>query len=330
MDFLDFLLNTAATISGAIGLVIFVREGFLWLESKRDKKSGEEEFNALMSLLAVCLMLFMVCRYFMNYQRKMDKSLETSTSTTSASSALPVMEPSSEDISVGVGSEVSVPVSSIDDTTDDTTQVPDVVGMNVYEAEQLLTIAGFQVDGHEITENLYVCSQSPEANQSAVRGENVKLEVSTEQVVSPKQTLHDYFLQEIEKDDTSEKKADAGDGNEIAFWSLGCVGVQEYNFNSVENPINKSLNYLPEGLCFVDVTFQGIITSDTQLVIYYKHADGSVSPMGLNLLTENNATLIVLPRGSYVFQADADGHSWKGNMTVEQSGIIAVQMEQVS
>lgn len=330
MDFLYFLMNSASMIGGAIGFVILVREGFLWFGSK-DKKPGEKIFHILMSILAVCLLAFAIGDYFANKQQKLDEmsGITASTTVSGSSTASVVEEPSSEDASVDIGSEESMSVSSIDDTTD-TTQVPDVVGMNVYEAEQLLTIAGFQVDGHEIAENLYVCSQSPEANQSAVRGENVKLEVSTEQVVSPKQTLHDYFLQKIEQDDMNEEKVDAGDGNEIAFWSLGCVGVQEYNFNSVENPINKSLDYLPEGMCFMDVTFQGIITSDIQLVIYCKHADGSVSPMGLNLLTENNTTLIVLPKGSYVFQADADGHSWKGDMTVKQSGVIAVQMEQVS
>lgn len=320
MEFYDYLLNSAATISGAIGFVLLILE-----VRKKDGKG----INVSLAILAIALLLFYIVRYCTNSHQKVSAptfSESTASVIESTGSISTAVEPSSESVPAGVS---AYPM----DTSADGVYVPDVVGMNVYEAEQLLTLAGLKTKLEDIQGgkelSMYVSHQFPEAGQVEQNGTVIKLWGEDAQTTSPKQTLHDFFLQKIDQCEDSKELLDAKDGNEIVFWSLGDTVVQNYNFNKVDDPMGEELDYIPLGMCFMDVSFYGIVTSDVQLTIGYRHSDGSESPRSVELRTENNAALIALPKGTYIFRAEANGHFWEKDIVIEQSGKITIQMEQL-
>ena len=61
MEFYDYLLNSAATISGAIGFVLLILE-----VRKKDGKG----INVSLAILAIALLLFYIVRYCTNSQQK--------------------------------------------------------------------------------------------------------------------------------------------------------------------------------------------------------------------------------------------------------------------
>lgn len=188
MEFYDYLLNSAATISGAIGFVLLILE-----VRKKDGKG----INVSLAILAIALLLFYIVRYCTNSQQKVSAptfSESTASVIESTGSISTAVEPSSESVPAGVS---AYPM----DTSADGVYVPDVVGMNVYEAEQLLTLAGLKTKLEDIQGgkelSMYVSHQFPEAGQVEQNGTVIKLWGEDAQTTSPKQTLHDFFCRRL-------------------------------------------------------------------------------------------------------------------------------------
>ena len=328
MDFFKFLMDDTSAIGGMIGFVILVAEGF------GIKISKNKTINLLISILAVGLLAFSVGMYFKGAEGEKEETLgtaaslsvaESASSESSASGEPEKISPASELTSVG--GEDSSSSSSSKAELEDPVEIPDIVGMNVYEARQLLTVAGLRVDSANTSDDAYVCEQSPVAGELAERGTTVTMKGSQEQVKMPRQTLNEYFMSAMKTNETPMKMDQEG---ELIFWSLYTTVVGKYNLNEAGSQEDEYLDYLPKGLCFMKISFNGVVTSDVQMSIYYLNSDGSESVRGIGFGTENNATLMILPEGRYVIHASGNGHLWKKEVSIKKSDNIMLQMEQES
>ena len=331
MNFFKFLMDDTSAIGGMIGFIILVAEGFGF------KISKNKTMNLLISLFAVGLLAFSVGMYFKDTTDEKEEILVPVVSSSipdGAGSESPANSETQKDSTTGKpessGWEDSSSSSQGEGVftkaeLEDPVEIPDIVGMNVYEAMQLLTVAGLRVDSTNALDDAYVCGQSPEAGELVERGTTVVMKSSQEQVKMPQQTLNDYFMSAMKTNGASVKMDQEG---ELVFWSLYTTVVGKYNLNETGSQEDKNLNYLPKGLCFMKISFTGVIASDVQMAIYYLNSDGNESVRGIGFATENNATLMILPEGRYMIHAFGNGHQWKKEVTIERSDNIMLQMEQ--
>lgn len=180
MEFLNYMLDKMGTIKNAVKLLILILMGFCYIlysvrkhsarknfvhqradSGQKEKDDGEKAAKKIAAIVAVGLIGGFAANYIFN----------------------------------NAGETEDVTRSS--NLTDDTVIVPNVVGMNAYEAEQVLTISGLYVIDKTCDENTFVSEQTLQPNTNVERGTEIKLINAANEIETSRLTVEDYFHQMI-------------------------------------------------------------------------------------------------------------------------------------
>lgn len=287
MEFLNYILDKVEPIKNAADLLILILMGFCSVHSVKD--SREKAVKKVAAIVAVGLIGIFVVNYVFNNVEK--------TEDVTASSNLTV----------------------------DTVIVPNVVGMNTYEAEQVLAISGLYVKNKTEEQSTFVSKQTLTPNQEVNRGTEIELTNSLEQIEIPEWTVQDYF-HKLMMDNTGALRIE--EVADFIYWSKGMITVRGIDLNKEKNPdqVSTERNYIPKGMCFAQLDFSGVDISNMGMEIYYEYRDDTVD-RGFPFRTENNSTMIAVPAGVYLIRAVSDEATWSKDVYIDSSAEYTIQLE---
>ena len=203
--------------------------------------------------------------------------------------------------------------------------VPNVVGMNTYEAEQVLAISGLYVKNKTEEQSTFVSKQTLTPNQEVNRGTEIELTNSLEQIEIPEWTVQDYF-HKLMMDNTGALRIE--EVADFIYWSKGMITVRGIDLNKEKNPdqVSTERDYIPKGMCFAQLDFSGVDISNMGMEIYYEYRDDTVD-RGFPFRTENNSTMIAVPAGVYLIRAVSDEATWSKDVYIDSSAEYTIQLE---
>jgi len=209
--------------------------------------------------------------------------------------------------------------------TVDTVIVPNVVGMNTYEAEQVLAISGLYVKNKTEEQSTFVSKQTLTPNQEVNRGTEIELTNSLEQIEIPEWTVQDYF-HKLMMDNTGALRIE--EVADFIYWSKGMITVRGIDLNKEKNPdqVSTERDYIPKGMCFAQLDFSGVDISNMGMEIYYEYRDDTVD-RGFPFRTENNSAMIAVPAGVYLIRAVLDEATWSKDVYIDSSAEYTIQLE---
>lgn len=287
MEFLNYILDKVEPIKNAADLLILILMGVCSVHSVKD--SREKAAKKVAAIVAVGLIGIFVVNYVFNNVEK--------TEDVTASSNLTV----------------------------DTVIVPNVVGMNTYEAEQVLAISGLYVKNKTEEQSTFVSKQTLTPNQEVNRGTEIELTNSLEQIEIPEWTVQDYF-HKLMMDNTGALRIE--EVADFIYWSKGMITVRGIDLNKEKNPdqVSTERDYIPKGKCFAQLDFSGVDISNMGMEIYYEYRDDTVD-RGFPFRTENNSTMIAVPAGVYLIRAVSDEATWSKDVYIDSSAEYTIQLE---
>lgn len=287
MEFLNYILDKVEPIKNAADLLILILMSFCSVHSVID--SREKAAKKVAAIVAVGLIGIFVVNYVFNNVEK--------TEDVTASSNLTV----------------------------DTVIVPNVVGMNTYEAEQVLAISGLYVKNKTEEQSTFVSKQTLTPNQEVNRGTEIELTNSLEQIEIPEWTVQDYF-HKLMIDNTGALRIE--EVADFIYWSKGMITVRGIDLNKEKNPdqVSTERDYIPKGMCFAQLDFSGVDISNMGMEIYYEYRDDTVD-RGFPFRTENNSAMIAVPAGVYLIRAVSDEATWSKDVYIDSSAEYTVQLE---
>lgn len=308
MEFLNYMLDKMGTIKNAVELLILILMGFCYIlysvrkhsarknfvhqradSGQKEKDDGEKAAKKIAAIVAVGLIGVFAANYIFN----------------------------------NAGGTEDVTASS--NLTDDTVIVPNVVGMNAYEAEQVLTISGLYVIDKTGDENTFVSEQTLQPNTNVERGTEIKLVNTANEIETSQLTVEDYFHQMM---NISENSMTIEKSGRFICWSNGMTDIEEIDLNKDRNPTRNvtHLPYMPSGMCFVQLKFDDMNVSDMQTIIYEYSAGNEEN--GFEFHAQDDSAMLVVPAGVYLIYAGSNGNSWRETISINASGTYDILLRQ--